>query len=467
MYGIFSDNTFRRFNLAYAETRNTTPPGGLKLGNLLSLDYNELNAYALIQNGVGDRRILELDLKTNSANVATQAQSFAPGVGFLNVNSSTTVNFYDNKLYFTNGQKSERFEDKILFLSNDYKKVLLWDLTNSITLTAFQSQTKIEDFTVDFDSNIWLMFNNDCYAKYTLERGFVLSGTFSDKTYNNYKIDVAAEFSDGDYNQYIVATRQTSTTNKYINFVKLDLNGNEFDSTIFKSNTAVNNNLTNSNFLRSFIKSKYPKTNLNVKTKLVNVYNLNDTTEAEIIFNLSALDTGYHNFAVRFDADFGTMQLFVDGQPQQGISFKPRKYKFSNLFLRPFLIGSSNYSFSVPLFSYLKNKSFLVDDFKIKNFYLYSTPLNDYDIIMHARKGMQIRDINFDVACGQRNYIEEIERYFKLNIPASKSTLYNITIRNSGITNKSLQDELEKRILTLLRNSVPAYTKLNKIKWSN
>jgi hypothetical protein len=80
---------------------------------------------------------------------------------------------------------------------------------------------------------------------------------------------------------------------------------------------------------------------------------------------------------------------------------------------------------------------------------------------------MDIRDVRLDMACGMRNYVEEIERYFKIDVPSSKSTLYNLTIRNSGITDPELRVELEKRILSLLNSSAPAYTKLNTIKWSN
>jgi hypothetical protein len=67
--------------------------------------------------------------------------------------------------------------------------------------------------------------------------------------------------------------------------------------------------------------------------------------------------------------------------------------------------------------------------------------------------------------CGKRNYLEEIERYFKATTPGNKSTLFNIVIKNSGITNRSLQIAIEQRLLTKLRNLAPVYTKLNKIKW--
>jgi hypothetical protein len=467
IYGIFEDNSFRRYNLAYAETRRTYPPGNLKLGNLISLDYTEDKGYALINNGTNDNRILELNLQSNVITQSQLTRTFAPNIGFFNLNTSSTVNYYNNILYFTNGSKSERIGDKIYFLSKDSKTVLLWNTTQAITITAFRSSTKIDDFTIDFDSNIWLLYNTNCFAKYTAERGFILSGSFDDSKYKNYKVDILADFNEGEYNKYALVTRQSQTETKKLKFIKLNLDGSTKTSTLYNANTATGRNFSNSNFLRSFVKSKYSETNLNIKAKLTNVFNFNDTASTEVIFNLSSIDPGYHHFAVRFDADNGIMQLFVDGQLVGADLFKPRKYKFSNIIQRPFLIGTSSYAFSIPLFSYLKNTSFLVNDFTVKNFYLYSRPLYDFDIQMHTRKGMQIHDIRFDVACGRRNYLEEIERYFKLNPPGSKSTQYNITIRNSGITDPELKLQLEKRVVSILRDSAPVYTKLNMIKWSN
>jgi hypothetical protein len=211
----------------------------------------------------------------------------------------------------------------------------------------------------------------------------------------------------------------------------------------------------------------YPDANLSVKVVTTNMYNIHDNLTSELIFNLSALDSGYHHFAVRFDAYHGYMTLFIDGQVTNNIQFPPRKYKFSNMVYRPFVIGSANFNNSVPLFEYLQKLSYLTENITIKNFYLYNTALNDYDIIMHARKGMDIQDIHFNIPCGRRNYTEEIERYFKATVPGGKSTLYNIVLRNTGITDSTLKTELEKRIITALRASAPVYSKLNTIKWVN
>ena len=115
----------------------------------------------------------------------------------------------------------------------------------------------------------------------------------------------------------------------------------------------------------------------------------------------------------------------------------------------------------------MQKNAYLVENIKIRNFYLYNVPLNDYDIIMHARQSRDIQDIHFDVPCGRRSYLEEIERYFKANLPGSKSTLYNIVLRNTGITDPVVQAEIETRLMGTLKNAAPAYSKLNKIKWVN
>ena len=87
--------------------------------------------------------------------------------------------------------------------------------------------------------------------------------------------------------------------------------------------------------------------------------------------------------------------------------------------------------------------------------------------MFHARKNMHIQDVIFDVACGRRNYTEEVERFFKFNPPGSKSTQYNLIIKNSGIQDPELQYALEQRIYEIINSTAPAYSKLNNIKWIN
>ena len=187
-----------------------------------------------------------------------------------------------------------------------------------------------------------------------------------------------------------------------------------------------------------------------------------------MVYNLSAVDPGWHNFVFRVDTYYGNAYFLIDNQIVGYQEFAPRKYGFSGIIDRPFFIGTSPYSNSIPLFEYIKDNDFNARNISIKNFYLYSDALNYFDIAFHAKaNSANIQDLIFDMACGRRNYLEEIERYFKFQIPGNKSTLMNIVLKNSGITNKDLRFEIEKRIYTLLAKTVPAYIKVNNIKWSN
>jgi hypothetical protein len=480
-YLLMEDNTLRRYNLAYAETRRSSTTNGDKIGSVVDVDYTETYGYALIDNGgFSNKKINLINFKSNEITDITPQRAKYPRVVAYNDSEQTgkTITYYpkNDKMYLTPGIKAVRVDNDIYFLE-DRKTIKRWkdidvsDVFQTIT-TAFSSSTEIQDLNFDFDNNLWILYNNNSFAKFTANREFILSGALTDTEYKNYKINFTANFDNGNYNRYALITKNNITDTNKLLFKQLSLDGtqvSEFTSTQSRGYSTVNAclNLTNDNFLRTVVMEKYSDTNMNIKAKLTNVFDSNDTVDAEILFNLSALDAGYHNFAVRFDSDGDYMHFFVDGQQQGYSEFLPRKYKFSNIIYRPFLIGTSNYAFSVPLFKYLKNTSFLADNFTVKNFYLYDTPLYTFDILMHARKNMDIRDISFDVACGRRNYIEEIERYFKMNIPGSKSTLFNLIIRNSSITDTNLRVALEQRMLKIIQNTVPAYTKINSIKWSN
>lgn len=464
---FFEDNSIRRYNLSFSESRRTNTNLNIRFANDFITDNNY--AYILFNNNsVGiNMRVARFELNSNTlidytSNINTSHVPQDTIFTFCN-----TVDIYNDELYFTNGSKSEIIDNDIFYLIDN--KIKQWSDVNTVSTltTAFSTTSTIEDFTVDFDNNIWILFNKNKFAKYTKERQFILSGHFADTEYNNYKIEQLAEFKNGEYVKEMLVMRQSKFEANKIKFSKIDSSGKTSYNTTFSYLTAGFNNLTNSSFLRNINQANYAPGNFSAKATIYNLYNINIMKTIETKFNLSALDPGYHNFAVRFDSYEGYMHLFVDGQLQDVAEFEPRKYKFSNIASRRFLAGTSTYLNSIPLFSFLKNTNYLASNIILSNVYLYDKPLYDFDIFMHVRKNMFIRDINFNVACGRRNYVEEIERYFKLKVPGSKSTLFNLIIRNSSIADSDLQYALEQRIINILKNTAPVYTKLNKIKWSN
>ena len=470
IYTILSDSSIRRYNLSYSETRKITPSDNAKLNQTYDIDYDENDAYILLNNDTPPNvttKVKRFNLKNNE--IQDAINSTEDCILISNPNSRRTINVYNQKLYFTNGNKAERVGNTIFYKTD--KSIRMWksiDLPNITTdFVSFSASTSIDDFIIDMDQNLWILYDNYKYVKFTAQREFLLSGIISDNIYKNYRIFPLSEFENDELKKQVVIALQAQGSTD-LKLIKLDNNGKNLSTTTFYALTSNLNNFSNSSYLTNFVYEKYPQSSFNFVAQLVNSFNLNDTTTTEIVFNLSALDPGFHNFAVRFDSYEGFMYLFVDGQIQGVSEFEPRKYKFSNLATRPFLIGTSSYTNGVPLYNYLKKPNlYMTNNLFLKNFYLYNKPLFDFDVTFHTKKGMKIHDIKFDIACGKRNYIEEIERYFKIDPPGSKSTLYNIVIRNTGINNAELRYALEQRILQIFNVSAPAYTKLNKFIWVN
>jgi len=466
---VLSDGSIRRLNNVNVEIQKTS---NTELNTVLDLDYTSTDAYLLTKTGTNTNALIDYNLNYCTAIDITTAQASLGTLYFPNqigsINSATTVDYYNGNFYFTPGKKSYRVNDQLYFSYNN--TILLWDSlgSNTQTITAFASQTTIDDFNFDFASNMWVLNNSNKFATFDSGRSLILSGTLPTSNYVNYKIDFVSEFTEGEYVTYPIITQRSPLSANAFLFYKLDpTTGNITLSSTYQTTSGTGFQLTNSDYLRKYIETKYPDPNLNVKTTLVNVFNNADVSTSEIIYSLSGLDPGYHHFAVRLDTYLGTQTLLIDGIQVGYVTFDPRKYKFSNLINSPFYIGASVYNANVPMFQYLKQPSYFAENIKIKNFNIYNTPLNYFDIFFLARQGMTIQDIKLDFACGRKNYLEEIERYFKFSVPGNKSSLFNLIIRNSGIGDATLQAALEQRILTQLNNSIPGYTQVNSIIWES
>ena len=242
---------------------------------------------------------------------------------------------------------------------------------------------------------------------------------------------------------------------------------NTYTTTYMSGMTGSFGKITNSEYMREYIHDYYPESTLIIKAVVATYNNYNDIILPEVKFDLTQLDPGYHNFAIRFNCNIGQLDLFVDGMATNTTRFMPAKYTMKEFIHKPFLVGSSSAAYSVPLFKYLKKNTNLAEGIKLKNFYLYNKALLTYDIINHSKVNMKIRDINFHVPCGKKNFVEEIERFFKFNIPGHKANVINLNINNSRITDTELKSDLEAKIRVIASKLIPAHVKLNTINWSN
>ena len=96
---------------------------------------------------------------------------------------------------------------------------------------------------------------------------------------------------------------------------------------------------------------------------------------------------------------------------------------------------------------------------------VYDNNIPYYEIKSHYRMLANIEPVNFDIAIGNRNYLDEIERTFKFKIPGRKSEQLNIDVRGTQVTDNTLKNDLADIIVEELSKITPMYTKINKVKW--
>jgi len=527
-YVMFNSGNFARYNSIDDAIKNIYD---VRLQYAKTIDYTQSTLYVVCSakqysTTQSDQFILAIDLPTMTVDDITQdLLNYETAVfandsnagwdwnqpAIISLNNASTVDYYDKKLYLTPGVVSRRVDDTIYYLK-DGDTIAQWSQITNATVnavtTAFKSYNSgIIDFNIDFDGNFWILDNNNSYYKFTPAREFVLSGTTTNNSFFNYKIGFTADLINGEYKEQVLLMQQGSLnippnpfsnynyniiTNDTpaLNFVTdygetmyaslyrslsapglllsiLDTKGQVLSSNTYISLTGSSFEPTNSEYLRKIVSVQYPTPSLNVKTVMTNVYNSDDKYSTDIIYSLTALDPGMHHFAVRVDTYNGVNTLFIDGQKIGIVQYPPRKYHFNNFGNRPFLAGTAVYKNSIPLFNYLQKKEGLAVNLTMSNVHVYNSALVDADIAMLAREQMGINDIHFNVPCGRRNYLEEVERYFKATVPGSKSTYYNLNIKNSGIYNKGLQTALGQRLITKLNELAPVHTQLNNINWIN
>lgn len=473
IFVITSDGYFSCYNNKNSLVYRVYSP---YLQEIYDYDFDNKTAFILGKDSVSsDAYLIKIDLNTgslyssnNETNYENMGYNFYFFGGINQIEASRTIDYDNitNYFYLTNKTRTKKIKDKIYV--QDGNNISVWTeltVTPAVSTQIF-AFNNLNFFNVDIDGNLWFAFNNKSFAKFNSNNVFQLSGTLPLSSSYVTRIDYGLELKDRQ-TEKLVYFSTISSTSDFCTVYKTNDAGSIVDHVNLPNNGEVYIPLTQSDYLRKYVLSNLPESSLNIKAKLINMFNRSDTQTINLVYNLSSLDSGYHNFVLRLDNYNGNFYFIVDGKIEESIQFIPRKYTFADIVYRPFYVGTSVYDNNVPLFDLVNSNSFNTNGLKIKNFYMYDDALNYFDILFHSKISQKIEDIVFDVASGRRNYLEEIERYFKFRTPGHKSAVINIVLKNSGILNNNLRTEIEKRVLLLLAKTAPAYIKVNKIIWKD
>jgi hypothetical protein len=99
--------------------------------------------------------------------------------------------------------------------------------------------------------------------------------------------------------------------------------------------------------------------------------------------------------------------------------------------------------------------------------YDYSVSEQDVEELYYSSDlSPQIKQIEWNMPTGNRNYIEQISKWFKFQMPTNKSKFFNLNIHNLNV-DENIKPSIQNAIMNSIKKLTPAHLNLNKINWVN
>ncbi len=332
---------------------------------------------------------------------------------------------------------------------------------------------KAEYVNCDQENNLWVAYNSKFLAKLNTNGNVIWAKQINTNDDISYiegarVVNFLAEPSPFGINYYCLLLDGKSQT-----IYKIDYNGNVVKK-IYVRGLAPGGDSTGFNIQRKYILPTVSVPGVSVKLVTKDT-TLSSPTPNYVTLNCStsAFSPGWHHFAVVYSST-DIAEFYVDGRlvsvnPLSGTyGSNPRVlYSIYNFKNNPNLtIGASNFKTNT-LNQWLNQPDLLLYNGNIADVRIYNKSLNWSDIkaISKYYQYDQFIDLNWNSVTGTRSYIEEIQNFFIHRMPGSKSSFYNIRIKNSGVIDPSVRKIIENNILSTVTNVSPAYTRLRSIIW--
>ena len=455
-----------------------------EINNYRITNFYSYGKYVFILNGVDWYRMDSTSLEIKPS---TDLNYTVKELG----NTFNSIAVKDNTVCLLSGFNPKFVDDNVYFYTERILKY--FNITDDSLNDKIEVET-LNDYTFDNDGVFYVIFDDnkfavidqfdtnitDSFPNLSAQTGakyVSLDNVTGNKNSFGKNIDLISEFYNGDLlDNYLTVyslssngsiTPDTSINLPFYSRVKTDFTeiSSVTDGSFTKINTAYENvrNINNYNYvLNNYDNGK----NINAVLRLPNIYNVQTYEEATLSYPLSNISPGYHNMTTSLDTTKGIFNMFIDGILVDTYGFQNTKYSYGTIFDNNFYIGTEPSYGNNKLNENLQDVNYYnYGDFKIKNFYIYNSPLFVYDVANIIRSRNEIQNLNFELPTGKRNYIEQIERTFKFKLPGRKSNLFNVRLLDTGITEDSIQTDISNNIIESIKDVIPANTKLNKVDW--
>lgn len=366
-----------------------------------------------------------------------------------------TINYVDpNTIYYIiNNQQLVKHDIKL----------------DKITPFIESNAGQLKDVVIGVNDSVGIIHGKNKFSIYTKERTLAYTQTLTSTSpsLTGVGIDLVREFTRFSSSAQIDYLLTCIDENKSLYLYKVGSNliintGLTGQYTEYTTNAPNRYVATNFNYYKQLpIENK-----LNFNLTLTNYLSTEDIIYKDISFDYTNIDRGYHTFTYRFDSTQGNITLFVDGEKYINTTISPGKYSIQDIFSDDFYVGTTGFFNGVDLATYLQQPGYYYSkDLTLRNMFIYDRPLSDEEVLAINIFGKDIDEIILSIPAGQRNNIEEIERYFKFSPINSNSKKINIYIKNSGITNSDLKNNIKALILKDAVSILPVGVGINDIQF--
>ena len=352
----------------------------------------------------------------------------------------------------------------IYFITNNYlyrDNIIIWQGAN------------IESILCDEDDNIWLLYGSSNIAKLDSVNNLVFASPTPQSTSGVGKRSmsyVCELLTKGISKSVIIFDNRTQYAHK------MTTDGSFTNSTPVSAFTGSLINLNDLSLLgvsdngfefqRKYIAPYIISPGISVKAFLREQY----INGGDLKIKLQASTKDFHgtkHIAVTFNYANGTIKMYVDGNIVSSQNFDPFKYHISsNKNILSLVIGTNSSKRDV-LINDLQQPGYYTFDGVVGDLRIFTTELDEWDIKALEKNVFTVayQPLVWNMPIGSRNYVEEIERFFKHKMPGNKSQFFNIRLSGLNITDSVTRGLIEDSIKSVLTRINPVHVTLKQIIW--
>jgi len=366
------------------------------------------------------------------------------------IGHEATIDYKGNVWWIENGRVYKNTDSRQLALTSvSGIESIVSDLSGNIWV--YHDKNKLT--CIDNDRNILQSLTLDAYTNYSRYIDLICT------PYETYPI-VLTQAASGSFG-YVI----NSTNTEIISTVPLY---QETESSVISSfNTPMSGWNTVTGY--SFIRDNFSRNNLlQFKFTVTSIYNFYQTSYFKktytLTYPMSSLKMGNHSFACVLDTAQGIGKLFIDANLVDTVTITAVDFTFNYSSFNNSMFGNIPAFYNnISLFDFTS-----IYDFNrmlsLSGVQIYDYALPDSDISF-----FNVADslLTWNAPTRSRNYIENIESFYRNTVPGRKSNKFNLRINNSRVTDTAAQAGLSENIRQVLSTDLPLNTQLSNITWTN